>query len=257
MAIHATATIDKSSEISSSAVIDAYAYIGKNCKIGDNVYVGRNAHIDMNTEIGDGTRIFSHAHLGAEPQDYSYRGEDTKLIIGKNCVIRENAPIHRATAKDKWETVIRDNVFIMALSHIGHDCIIEDNVTIVSGVLVGGHSVLECNVTVGGGCEIHQFTRIGRYSMIGGGSSLRSDVPPFVLIAGNPTILQGLNAVGLKRACIKPDVRLELKRAYKIYTKKSYSLAQVLKELESLVQFEEIKYFSQFLLDSKRPLLRD
>lgn len=256
MSIHKTAEIDSSSEISDTAIIEAGVYIGKGCKIGDNVWVGRNSYINKFTEIGDGTKVYPYAHLGADPQDLSYKGEDTRLKIGKNCIIRESAPIHRGTTKENWETVLGDNVFLMALAHIAHDCVIGNNVVIASASILGGHCKIDKGAIVGGCCAVHQFSSIGGYSMLGGGSSVRLDIAPYILAAGDDIKIHGLNIVGLKNNGIKPAVRIELRSALAILMNMSFTKNNVIDELCNLVQYEEIVIFRDFIINSKRPLLR-
>ncbi len=256
MSIHKTAEIDSSSIISETAIIEAGVYIGKGCKVGDNVFIGRNSYIDRFTEIGEGTKIYAYSHIGADPQDLSYKGEDTKLKIGKNCVIREYAPIHRATTKENWETVLGDNVYVMALAHVAHDCVLGDNVVIASTAVLGGHCTIGKGAILGGGAAAHQNSEIGEYSMIGGNSSIRANVAPYTLVAGDIAKLLGLNVVGLKSNGIKPIVRIEIKSALAILMNMSYTKNDVINKLSDLVQHEEIVKFRDFIINSKRPLLR-
>jgi len=256
MAIHQTAIIDSSSEISSSAEISANVYIGKGCKIGNNVTIGVGTYIDKFTEIGDETIVYPHSHLGGDPQDTLYKGEDTKLVIGKNCVIREYAPIHRGTIKGRGITEVKNNVFVMASTHIAHDCTVEDDVVIVTGVVIGGHSVIGKGAVLGGGSAYHQFSHIGEYAMIGGGSVYTLNVAPYCMASGGDLRYAGLNIVGLKRVGTKPEVRLELKRALKILMDMHLTKQDVLLELDKLEQYNEIKIFKEFIENSKRALLR-
>ncbi|MGE4317692.1 MAG: acyl-ACP--UDP-N-acetylglucosamine O-acyltransferase [Deferribacterales bacterium] len=255
--IHKDAYIHPSAVIADSAEIDKGAYIGKGCVIGENVTVGYNAVIECHTTVGDGTRVFANAHIGGEPQDYSFKGEDTKLIIGKNCMIREFATVHRASTKeDVWETRVGDNCFLMAYSHVGHDCKLENNITMTTFTALGGHCRVGANTVIGGFTGAHQFVRIGTGCMIGGMSGLRKDVPPFCMVAGNPAEIEGLNLVGLKRRGVTPEVRMELKRALKIYMNLTVKLADVTDKLAELKQFDEVKIFIDFIQDSKRSFQR-
>ncbi|ADD69054.1 acyl-(acyl-carrier-protein)--UDP-N-acetylglucosamine O-acyltransferase [Denitrovibrio acetiphilus DSM 12809] len=255
--INKGAIIDPSCEIADSAEIAAGAYIGKNCVIGENVQIGYNAVVESNTTIGDGTVLSPNAHIGGAPQDYSFRGEDTKLIIGKNCVIREFATIHRASTKeDVWETVVGDDCFIMAYAHIGHDCKLGNNITLTNYVSFGGHCHVGSNVVAGGYAGCHQFTRIGTGAMLGARVNVSKDIPPFCMAVGIPARIEGLNVVGLKRRGVKPDARLELKRAMAILRDLKIKLADVPDKLAELEQFEEVKIFIDFLKDSKRGFTR-
>jgi len=251
------AIIHPSCVIADSAVIEQGAFIGKNCVIGENVKVGYNAIIQSNTTVGEGSIICANAHIGGDPQDYSFKGEDTKLIIGKNCMVREFATIHRASTKeDVWETVVGDNCFIMAYAHIAHDCKLGNNVTMTSFASFGGHCRVGSFVVCGGYAACHQFCRVGTGAMLGGRVNVSKDIPPFVMAAGIPAEIEGLNTVGLKRRGVKPEARLELKRALKLYNDIHNKIDELPALLGELQQFEEIKIFADFLKDSKRSFTR-
>ncbi|PLX66776.1 MAG: acyl-ACP--UDP-N-acetylglucosamine O-acyltransferase [Denitrovibrio sp.] len=251
------ATIHPSAEISENAIIEKGAFIGEKCVIGDGVKVGYNAIIQSHTTVGEGSVICANAHIGGDPQDYSFGGEDTKLIIGKNCVIREFATIHRSSTKeDVWETVIGDNCFIMAYAHVAHDCKLENNVTMTSFASFGGHCRVGAFVVAGGYAACHQFCRIGTGAMLGGRVNVSKDIPPFTMAAGIPAVIEGLNVVGLKRRGMKPESRLELKKALKILGNLNIKLADVPAHLAELEQCDEIQIFTDFLKDSKRSITR-
>ncbi|MCX8084728.1 MAG: acyl-ACP--UDP-N-acetylglucosamine O-acyltransferase [Calditerrivibrio sp.] len=254
--IDKSAFIDKTAEVAPSAEIAANVYIGKNCKIGENVKIGFGTVIECNTEIGDGTVVSPNVNLGGAPQDISYRGEDTRLVIGKNCVIREFSFLHRGSTKEEWVTTIGDNCFIMAASHVAHDCRIGNNVIITSYVALAGHVHIDDGVILGGQAAVHQFTRIGRQAMVGGCAKITKDVPPFCLVDGNPAKLYGLNMIGLKRRGVPAEVRSELKKAYDILVNMDYVLEDVIKEISKLNQYDEVKVFLEFIRKSKRGLMR-
>ncbi len=257
MAIHSAAYVDKSAEVAESAEIEAGAYIGKNCKIGENVVIGYQAVVESYTEIGDGTVLSPNAHVGGAPQDVSYRGEDTRLVIGKNCIIREFAPIHRATTKEDWVTKVGDECYIMALSHIGHDCKFGNGVILVGSAMVAGHVHVGDYAVIGGHAGIHQFARIGTMTMVGGFGQVSRDILPYCtcgrLEGGNIT---GLNLVGLKRRGIKPEVRVELKKALKLFLDKSMRVEQVIPKMKELTQYDEIKTMIDFIVNTKRGVAR-
>ncbi|BAI79620.1 acyl-[acyl-carrier-protein]--UDP-N-acetylglucosam O-acyltransferase [Deferribacter desulfuricans SSM1] len=254
--IHKTAVIDKSSEVSSKADIGPNVFIGKNCIIHDNVKIGFGAVIEENTEIKEGTVISPNAHLGGAPQDISYKGEDTKLIVGKNCVIREFVTIHRASTKEDWTTVVGDNCFIMANSHIAHDCKLGNNIILTSYSGLAGHIHVGDMAVISGFVAVHQFVRIGKMAMIGGMSRITMDVPPFTLVEGSPAVIHGLNVVGLRRRGVSSDVRNELKRLLKIFLDKSLTKNEALNEMSQLVKSDEGLEFVEFLKESKRGVIR-
>ncbi|MCA1927949.1 MAG: acyl-ACP--UDP-N-acetylglucosamine O-acyltransferase [Calditerrivibrio sp.] len=248
--------IDKTAIVADSAIVEPNVYIGKNCIIGENVRIGFGAVIESNTEIGEGTVISPNAHLGGAPQDISYRGEDTKLIIGKNCIIREFSFLHRASTKEEWKTVVGDNCYIMASSHVAHDCVIGNGVILTSFAGLGGHVHIGDNAIIGGAAIIHQFVRVGGMSMVGAATKIVKDVPPFALVDGNPSVLYGPNMIGLKRRGISVDVRNEIKRAYKILTNMDFLMDQIVEEVSKLKQYDEVKVFLDFIVKSKRGIMR-
>ncbi|TCK62440.1 acyl-ACP--UDP-N-acetylglucosamine O-acyltransferase [Seleniivibrio woodruffii] len=255
--IHKDAIVHPSAQIADSAVIEKGAFIGKNCVIGENVIVGYNAVVERDTVVGDGTRVCMNAHIGGDPQDYSFKGEDTKLIIGKNCLFREFSTVHRASTKeDVWETVVGDNCFIMSYAHVAHDCKLANNVTMTSFSALGGHCRVGSFVNMGGFAAAHQFVRIGSGCMIGGKATLLKDAPPFCMLAGTPAELEGLNSVGLKRRGIGPEVRMELKRALSIYMDLTVKLVDLPEELSFLHPYPEVLEFIDFIKDSKRSFVR-
>lgn len=252
MAIHKSAEVHSTAIVAESAEIGRGAYIGPHCKIGENVQIGMNAIVECHTEIGDRTVLSPNAHVGGAPQDYSYKNEDTKLIIGTDCIIREFAPIHRGSTKEEWKTVIGNNCLIMALSHIGHDCVFGNNVTLVAS-LIPGHIHVDDYVLISGYAGLHQGVHIGTMAMVAGLSHISLDVPPYC-IAGNAVKGQilGLNVVGMKRRGVTSEARRELSRALKIFLNRSYTLNEAKEKLTELKQFEEIVTFRNFIESSSR-----
>lgn len=258
MPIDSTAIIDKSAIISDSAIIAPRAYIGKNCIIGDNVQIGFNAVVECNTEICEGTILTANAHVGGAPQDTSYKNEDTKLKIGKNCIIREFAPIHRATIKEDWLTEIGDDCMIMANAHIAHDCKVGNGVIMAGGSMLGGHVQVDDNAFISGALGVHQFVRIGTMAMVGGLSRVTLDVPPYCMVQGaEKCVVQGLNAVGLRRRGVSRESMRELKRALHIFLDTSMLLVNAKAKLGELEQYPEVIKFREFIeATSKRGLMR-
>ena len=213
--IHKTSIIDNKSKIAKSAKIGPYTVIGPNVEIGNNVVIHSHVNISGNTKIGDGTKIFPFASIGTDPQDLKYKGEDTKLEIGKNNRIREYVTINPGTSGGGGLTKIGDNCLFMISSHIAHDCYIGNNVIIANNVPLGGHVTIEDKVVIGGNSAVQQFTRIGKLAMIGGMTGVLHDVIPFGLSVGNRNYLQGLNLIGLRRNNYDNKDILDLSEAYK------------------------------------------
>jgi UDP-N-acetylglucosamine acyltransferase len=238
-----------------TAEIERGAYVGKNCKIGAGVKIGVNAVVEINTEVGENTVICTNAHIGGAPQDTGYKGEDTRLVVGKNCVVREFATIHRATTKENWVTVVGDNCYLMTCSHIAHDAVIGRNIIFTNYSCTAGHVHVGDFTVFGGYAAVHQFTRIGAMCMLGNRTSVVKDIPPFCLTSGDG--ISGLNIVGLRRRGVSAEARLELKKALHIYGSLKNSFESVPALLHELTQFEEVKMFIDFIeAPSKRGFTR-
>ena len=212
--IHPTAIIDPSAEIASDVEIGPYSVIGANVSIGAGCVLKSHVVIDGYTSIGEGNTFFPFAAIGHLTQDMKYAGEPTALEIGDRNVFRENCTIHRGTFEDIPTRIGNDNLFL-SYAHVGHEC------------QVGNHCILSNNATLGGHCEVydyaiisglsavHQFSRIGEHCMIGGCSRIPQDVPPFMIVEGNPATVRGINLVGLQRRGFSEESRRALKTAYK------------------------------------------
>ena len=207
--------IDNNSIISASAKIGPYCVIGPNVEIGDNVIIHSHVNITGYTKIGSGNEIYPFASIGNAPQDLKYDGEDTKLIIGNNNIIREYVTINPGTKGGGGLTKIGNNCLLMISSHIAHDCIIGNNVIVANNVPIGGHAEISDYVVIGGNSAVQQFTRIGKMAMIGGMTGVLNDVIPYGLSIGNRNFLQGLNLIGLRRKEIANKDILTLSAAYK------------------------------------------
>ena len=207
--------IDKKAKISTTAKIGPYVVIGPEVEIGENVEIHSHVHIAGNTKIGDGTVIFPFASIGTIPQDLKFKGENSKLEIGKNNKIREYVTINPGTEGGGGLTKIGNNCLLMISSHVAHDCYVGNNVIIANNVPLGGHVTIEDNVVIGGNSAVQQFTRIGQMAMIGGMTGVLHDVIPYGLSIGNRNYLQGLNLIGLRRANFENKDILGLTDAYK------------------------------------------
>ena len=232
------------------------AYIGMNCIIEDYVKIGVGAVVEKYTTVGENTVISANAHVGGDPQDISYNGEDTKLEIGRNCVIREFSTIHRGSISGDRVTKIGDHCYIMSYGHIGHDCKIGNNVIITSFSGISGYVEVGSYAVISGFTAIHQFVRIGRLCMVGGMSKIVKDVPPFTLVDGNPARIKGLNIVGLKRRGMSPVVISRLKKALSCYMDKKLLYKEAVSKIHELEQSDEIVEFERFLLESQRGVTR-
>lgn len=193
------AEVHPSAEIDSSVEIGPFSVIGANVRIGAHTRVGSHVVIKGPTEIGRENRIFQFASVGEEPQDTSYQGEPTRLVIGDRNVIRESATLHRGTAKGEGETVIGHDNLIMAYVHIAHDCSVGNGVIFSNATSLAGHVEVQDNATLGGFTLVHQFCRVGTFAFTSMGAALNRDLPPYCLASGNYARLIGINKVGLRR----------------------------------------------------------
>lgn len=254
MAIHSAAIISKHSEIDSSAEIGLGVIIEENVVIRKDVRIMPNAYICKGTEIGEGTCIYNGAVIGNTPQDYSYKGAETFTKIGKNNIIREYVTIHRGTCAGT-ATVVGDNNFLMVQSHLGHNCVIKDNVIIANGALLAGYVEVESGAFISGNVVFHQFCRVGRYAMIGGFSGVNKDVPPYMIIRG-PSVVRGINLVGLRRAGFARESIREIKEAYKILYLSNSSKKEALGRIKETLHSDEIAHLISFIESSKRGICK-
>ncbi|MFH1283241.1 MAG: acyl-ACP--UDP-N-acetylglucosamine O-acyltransferase [bacterium] len=248
--IHSTAIIDKSVQIDPSAEIGPYAVIGPKTIIKSNVVVHPHAVIEY-SEIGSGCRIFSGASVGCAPQDLKYNDEETKLIVGDNTIIREFATLNRGTASS-GVTKIGARCLFMAYSHVAHDCIIGNQVILANSVALAGHVRVDDDVILGGLVGVHQFVHIGRSAMIGAGSMIPLDVPPYVLGSGDRMKLVGINIIGLKRKKLTNSKVQAIKNAYRTLFLSDRPINESILLLRKYDQIEEVQEMICFVENSKR-----
>lgn len=255
--IHSTAIIGDNVSLGENVSIKPYAVIEDNVNIGDKVTIGSHALIGTNTTIGDGSTIFNGASVGTIPQDLKYEGEDTTLVIGKNTIIREFCTINRGTVEN-GSTVIGDNCALLAYCHVAHDCVLGNNVVISNSLSMAGHVKVGDFVVIGGDSAVHQFCKIGSYSMIGARSFITKDVVPFSLCAKGEAGAErvvGINKVGLERRGFDESRRRVIKNAYKILFRKGYTIKDASVELEKeYADNKDIEFLLEFINSSERGL---
>ncbi len=247
MNIHPTAIVDKEADLGSGVEVKAFTMIEAGAQIGDGCVIGPHAVVRCHTIIGEDNQIHTGAVLGEPPQDRKYKGEPTKLIIGRNNIIREYVTIHRASGEGN-QTLMGDDNMLMAYSHVGHNCRIGNATLIANSAGLSGHCVIEDYVNVGGMVGMHQYVTIGTMAMVGGMSRLARDVPPYVLVEGNPVETHGINWRGLSRRGVSSEDRAELKKAYRLLYRSQYNINDALAIIErELRQTKEIVYLGDFL----------
>ena len=253
--IHKTAIVDSKAKISEKAIIGPYSIVGPHVQIDEGTEIQSHVNISGNTIIRSNTKIFPFASIGTNPQDLKYKGEQTKLDIGSNNIIREHVTINTGTVGGGGITKIGSNNLIMIGAHIAHDCIIGNNVVIANSAAIAGHAQISDDVIIGGNCGIQQFTRIGRMAMIGGMSGVSRDVIPYGLSFGNRNYLEGINLVGLRRKKVSNKEILALSEAYKeIFKTKSLheNLSKLSENLKINIYVKEVIDFINH--DKKRPI---
>lgn len=254
--IHTTAVISSGAQISPDVEIGPFTVIGPKVKIGPEVKIANSCLIEGDTTIGHGCKIYTGAIIGSPPQDLKYKGEDTKLIIGENNIIREYTTINLGTI-EKGLTKVGSNNLIMAYSHIAHDCVVGDNCVLANCATLAGHVTIEDRVVIGGLGAIHQFSRVGKYSIIGGCSKVVQDIPPFSTCDGHPARIYGLNLVGLRRAQVSAKTISDLKAAYKyLFFSGLNKQSALLKASCEVPQSPEVLYLIDFIKTSTRGISR-
>ena len=197
--IHPTAIIADGAQLHSTVSVGPYAVIGEHVVIGAGSTVGAHCVIEGRTTIGEDNRIFQFASLGAAPQDKKYAGEPTQLVIGHRNTIREFCTFSLGTAQDNGVTTVGDDNWIMAYAHIAHDCRVGNHTILANNATLAGHVQVADHAIIGGLTGIHQFVKVGAHVMAGFGSHISQDVPPFMMVDGNPLAVRGLNLEGLRR----------------------------------------------------------
>ena len=214
--IHPSSIVEDGAVIGLNVEVGPFCHIGSKVKLGDNVRLMSHVVIDGSTTIGNGTIVFPNAVLGCAPQNIHYKGEDTELIIGRNCTIREGVTMHPGMPNFGGQTTVGDNSMFLAYSHVAHDCHVGSNVILSNNVMLAGHVTIGDRVIMGGGAAVHQFTRIGHHAFIGGLAAVSNDVIPYGMAIGNRARLAGLNLVGLKRRGFDREAIHSLRAAYRM-----------------------------------------
>lgn len=214
--VHPTAVVEDGAQIGAGVRIGPLCHIGPEVVLGDGVELTNHVSIVGNTQIGAGTKVHAFAALGGPPQDLKHAGGTSRLIVGRDCIIRESVTMNAGTDYGRTETRVGDNCFFLACSHVAHDCIVGDNVTMTNGSVLGGHCEIGDHVIIGGMSAVHQFTRIGRRAFVGGMTGVTGDLIPFGMVTGNRARLRGFNVVGLKRAGVSRTELMTLRAAYRM-----------------------------------------
>ena len=259
--IHPTAIVEPGAEIHASAEIGAYSIIGANVVIGARTRVGPHVVIDGKTSIGEDNVFYQFSSIGAPPQDKKYAGEPTRLEIGDRNTIREFCTFNRGTVQDVGVTRLGNDNWMMAYVHLAHDCQIGNHTIFANNAQLAGHVQVDDWAIMGGFSNVHQFCKIGAHAMVGMSTSLTQDVPPYVILSGNPAQAHGINSEGLKRRGFSRDAITAIRHAYKVLYKSGLTLEEAKAALHAQEQSEpefaaELKLIRDFLQNVSRGIVR-
>ena len=253
--IHRTALIDPTARLGQDVSVGPYAIVGPHVTIGDGCAISAHAILERNVRLGTGVKVGYGSVLGSEPQDLKYKGDETWVEIGDDTIIREYCTVNRGTTAT-GKTTVGERCFIMTYVHLAHDCVVGNDVILANGIQMAGHVTVDDRAIISGLTPIHQFVRIGTYAFVGGASRVNQDVPPFTKAVGNPVHLYGLNSVGLQRAGFPPDVKLALKRAYRLLFNSDLTVSQgIARARAELPSLAEVETFLRFIEESQRGVL--
>jgi len=255
--LHPTAIIDPNAELASDVEVGAYSVIGSEVRIGKGTKIHSHVVVQGRTSLGEGNVIFPFATVGSAPQDLKYKGEPSELVIGNRNTIREYVSLNPGTSGGGMVTRVGDQNLLMMYCHIAHDCIVGSRNVVANGATLGGHVVVEDFVIVGGLVGIHQFVRIGNGAILGAGSMVSMDVPPYCNATGDRAKLRGLNLEGLKRRGFDKRVIEAIRKAYRIAFKSKLKTDVALAKIrQDLPAIHEVEKFVSFIANSQRGICR-
>lgn len=257
MSIDQRAVIDPSARIADDVSIGPFSIIGADVEIGAGTIIGPHVVINGPTRIGRNNHFFQFSSIGEIPQDKKYHGEASRLEIGDGNTIREFVTINRGTEDGGGVTRIGNDNWLMAYIHIAHDCLVGNNTIFANGASLAGHVEIDDHVILGGFTLVHQFTKLGSGAFCGMGSAISKDIPPYVMVSGNPASPYGINSEGLKRRGFSKEAIKAIKNAYKIIYRSGHTSDEARQYLQPLAeQHPEVQPMLDFLTRSKRGILR-
>jgi len=249
--IHQTAIVHPNAQIGDNVEIGPYVVIGENVAIGAGTKIYPHVVIDGWTTIGKNCKIFSGASIGSPPQDFKFKDEKSYVTIGDDTVIRECATVNRPVGNGEV-TKVGSGVFMMAYAHVAHNCIVGNHVVMANAATLAGHVTIGDRAVIGGLAGVHQFVHIGDLVMIGGLTKITQDIPPYLLVDGNPAQIHGINRVGLMRNGFSEESRREIKKIFKVLYRSNLNLSQAQESLKEMEQTSEVRKFLDFLEERSR-----
>jgi UDP-N-acetylglucosamine acyltransferase len=259
--IHPTAIVDPKAQLDPGVTVGPYTLVGPHVQVGAGTTIAGHVVLEGHTTIGRDNRIFQFASIGAANQDKKYQGEPTELVIGDRNTIREFTTLQVGTVQDKGRTTIGNDNWIMAYVHVAHDCIVGSHTTLANNATMAGHVELGDWVTVGGLTGIHQFVKVGAHAMLGFASAVAQDVPPFMLVDGNPLAVRGVNVVGLRRRDFSAERVAAIKQMHKLLYRENRTLDDARTAIAALAQSEpeaagDVALMTGFLAAATRGIAR-
>jgi UDP-N-acetylglucosamine acyltransferase len=254
--IHPSAIIHPKAQIGSGCEVGPYCVIGEHVTLGAHCKLHPHVVIDGHTKFGQGNEIFPFATIGKKTQDLKWKGGITRLEIGDRNVFREGVTIHCATDDGDATKIGSENLFLTYV-HIAHDCILGDHIIMSGYAALAGHVVVEDHAILGGFTAVHQFCRVGKFSMTGGCSRIPQDVPPFMIVEGNPAETRTINKIGMERNGFSDEAQAALRQAYKILFREELSIPNALAKIEKeLPPLPEVLHLVQFIRASERGITK-
>ena len=255
--IHQTALVDPKAELDADVEVGAYSIIGAGVKIGRATQIKSHVVIEGRTTVGERNTIYQFASVGSIPQDLKYRGEPSELVIGNHNTIREYVSLNPGTTAGGMLTRVGDHNLLMMYCHIAHDCIVGNRNIVANGATLGGHVVIEDSIIVGGLVGIHQFVKIGSGAILGAGSMVSKDVPPFCTATGDRARLHGLNLEGLKRRGFDKAKIEAIRKAYRIIFQSKLKTKEALDRVrQEIAHSAEVDQLVNFVANSQRGICR-
>jgi UDP-N-acetylglucosamine acyltransferase len=256
--IHPQAVVAASAKLGEDVKIGAYAVVGEEVEVGDGCVLHAHATVGGPSKFGKNNVFYAFCAVGGDPQDYTFRHERTELVVGDGNIFREYVTVSRGTLKGGAKTSLGDNNFLLAYSHIGHDCVIGSNTLFVNGATLAGHVIVEDFATVGAFCPVHQFCRIGRYAYIGAATVITQDVPPFSkIVTERETKNFGINTIGLERKGFSKERLQALKQAYRLLLRSKMNTSQALTEMRTtLGESADVLELIKFIEGAERGIVK-
>ncbi len=256
--IDPTAVVGPGAEIGQGTIVGPHAVVGPNVRIGRNCRIGASSVVEGWTEIGDDCEIYPFASIGQIPQDLKFKGEDTRLVIGRRNIFREFVTIHRGTRGGGAVTKIGDRNVFMAYVHVAHDCHVGNDTIFGNMATLGGHVTVDDFANISAGSGVHQFCRVGRHAFIGGYSVVTKDALPFARTVGSrPARIFGVNTIGLVRRGVAPDVIAKLRRSFRYLLQSKLNTTNALHQIERdrSLSCAEVQYLLDFIRTSQRGVI--